>query len=104
MALCAAGHSGPRTARPNISVGLPETSLAPNQCSTSGMGHPTMRDERSKDARDEHALYEQELLLGSVTDVLHAIVHALGMSQKELAHRIGVTEGRVSQILSGSRG
>ena len=35
---------------------------------------------------------------------MNAIVSELGISQRELAERLGVSEGRVSQILSGSSG
>jgi transcriptional regulator with XRE-family HTH domain len=61
------------------------------------------RDE-SAERREAELAFEQELLLGSVTDVLNAVRHSLGVSQKELAQRLGLTEGRMSQILSGSSG
>ena len=36
-------------------------------------------------------------------DLLNAIVADSGITQKELAKRLGVTEGRISQVLSGSQ-
>jgi len=76
----------------------------PKPGSTSGEGLLRMATPETHKPAEEDLAYEQELLVGSVTDVLNALVHALGLSQKELARRLGVTEGRVSQILSGSRG
>jgi len=46
--------------------------------------------------------YEEELLTGAVTDSLNALLHSLGLTQRELAHRLGVSEGRVSQVLTGN--
>ena len=45
--------------------------------------------------------YEEELLFGEATDTVTALVESLGLTQRELARRLGVSEGRVSQILSG---
>ncbi len=44
--------------------------------------------------------YEQELLLGEAIETLGALASGR-ITQRELAGRLGVTEGRVSQILSG---
>src|SRR5258708_22341628 len=46
--------------------------------------------------------FEEEVLIGDVTDTLSSILGSAGVSQRELARRLDVTEGRVSQILSGS--
>jgi transcriptional regulator with XRE-family HTH domain len=46
--------------------------------------------------------FEEELLIGDVTDTLVGLLTSLKMSQKELAHRLGVSEGRVSQMLAGT--
>jgi transcriptional regulator with XRE-family HTH domain len=46
-------------------------------------------------------VYEEELLFGEATDTVAALVESLGLTQRELARRLGVSEGRVSQILSG---
>ena len=46
-------------------------------------------------------VYEQELLFGEATDTVAALVESLALTQRELARRLGVSEGRVSQILSG---
>lgn len=40
-------------------------------------------------------------LSAQIIRILHEALHASGMEQKELAELIGVTEGRVSQILNG---
>jgi len=45
--------------------------------------------------------YEEAYLVGEVTDSILALLQGLGISQAELAERLGVTRGRVSQILSG---
>jgi antitoxin component HigA of HigAB toxin-antitoxin module len=50
------------------------------------------------EARDA---YEQELLVGMTIDLVTALANAAEITQRELADRLGVTEGRVSQILSG---
>lgn len=47
-------------------------------------------------------VFEEELLVGEATDTVAALVDSLGLSQKELAQRLGVSAGRVSQILSGA--
>lgn len=49
-----------------------------------------------------HRVFEEELLVGEATDTLAALVEVLGISQRDLAARLGVSEGRVSQILSGA--
>lgn len=46
--------------------------------------------------------FEEELLYGEATDTIAGLLESLGLSQRELARRLGVSEGRVSQILSGS--
>jgi transcriptional regulator with XRE-family HTH domain len=45
--------------------------------------------------------YEEAYLVGEVTDSILALLQELGLSQADLAGRLGVTKGRVSQILSG---
>jgi len=45
---------------------------------------------------------EEDLLIGDVTDSIAALLEATGVKQRGLAERLGVTEGRVSQILSGT--
>jgi len=45
--------------------------------------------------------YEEAYLVGEVTDSVSALLQELGLSQADLAKRLGVTKGRVSQILSG---
>jgi transcriptional regulator with XRE-family HTH domain len=51
---------------------------------------------------DVRRSYEEELLVGEATETLGAMLASTNLSQRELARRLGVTEGRVSQILSGS--
>lgn len=46
-------------------------------------------------------VYEEEVLLGEATATVAGMLESLGLSQAELARRLGVTPGRVSQILSG---
>lgn len=46
--------------------------------------------------------YEEELLVGEATETLGAMLASANVSQRELARRLSVTEGRVSQILSGN--
>ncbi|MCU1622073.1 MAG: helix-turn-helix protein [Frankiales bacterium] len=45
--------------------------------------------------------FEEELLYGEVSDNFEALLQDLKISKKELAGRLGVSQGRVSQILSG---
>jgi transcriptional regulator with XRE-family HTH domain len=47
-------------------------------------------------------IYEEELLLGEATENVTALLRSLGLSQRELAQRLGVSEARVSQIVSGA--
>lgn len=46
--------------------------------------------------------YEEELLLGEATENVTALLRSLGISQRELARRLDVSEARVSQIVSGA--
>lgn len=46
--------------------------------------------------------YEEELLLGEATENVSALLRSLGISQRELARRLNVSEARVSQIVSGA--
>jgi transcriptional regulator with XRE-family HTH domain len=63
----------------------------------------TIRRRRQLQADHEAQLaYEEELLTGAVTDSLNALIHSLGLTQRELARRLGVSEGRVSQVLAGT--
>jgi antitoxin component HigA of HigAB toxin-antitoxin module len=45
--------------------------------------------------------FERELLYGEATEALSALMTSQGISQRELAERLGISRGRVSQILSG---
>jgi transcriptional regulator with XRE-family HTH domain len=44
---------------------------------------------------------EEELLVGEATDTVAGLLESLGLSQRDLAARLKVSPGRVSQILSG---
>lgn len=46
-------------------------------------------------------LFEEEVLLGEAMENIAALLTSLDISQRELGSRLGVTEGRVSQIASG---
>lgn len=46
--------------------------------------------------------FEEEFLVGEATDTLVGLIESLGITQRELAERLGVSPGRVSQILSGA--
>jgi transcriptional regulator with XRE-family HTH domain len=46
--------------------------------------------------------FEEELLIGEATDTIAGLLESLQLSQRLLAERLGVSEGRVSQILSGA--
>jgi transcriptional regulator with XRE-family HTH domain len=47
--------------------------------------------------------YEEELLVAEATETICALVDELGITQRELAERLQLSEGRISQILSGGR-
>lgn len=46
--------------------------------------------------------FEEELLIGDVTDTLEALLRSLRLTQRELARRLDVSDGRVSQMLAGT--
>ncbi len=52
---------------------------------------------------DVRRAFEEELLVAEATDTLEAYMESVGLSRKELARRLGVSPGRVTQILSGSQ-
>lgn len=45
--------------------------------------------------------YEEEQLFNEASDTVEALLASLGVSRAELARRLGVSRGRVSQLLSG---
>ena len=47
--------------------------------------------------------YEREALYEGAISNIHGILNARGMTQAELAKRLGLSPGRVSQLLSGGR-
>lgn len=64
--------------------------------------------ERAKNARREpastspEAMYEADLLAGSVIHIVKGMMETHGISQRELARRLGVSEARVSRLLHDS--
>jgi transcriptional regulator with XRE-family HTH domain len=60
----------------------------------------TLAKEVLKDC-DARRAYEEELLYGEATDTIQGLLVTSGISRQELARRLGVSPGRVSQILSG---
>ena len=46
-------------------------------------------------------VFEEELLFGEVTETLAALIDSVGVSQREVAERLAVSEGRMSQVISG---
>lgn len=61
---------------------------------------------RPKNQTDERAasprlVYERELLFGEAIETVAAILESQGITQRELAERIGRGEARVSRILKG---
>lgn len=59
--------------------------------------------ERIPDNFDARFVYEQESLPTQVVGEVNRSMRRKGMSQQDLAKRLGVSEGRVSQILSGEQ-
>jgi transcriptional regulator with XRE-family HTH domain len=59
-----------------------------------------MRQELSEESVASRT-FEEEYLYGEATDTVEALMSSLGLSQAELAERLGVSRGRMSQILSG---
>jgi transcriptional regulator with XRE-family HTH domain len=57
--------------------------------------------EAGEDPHEAQLAYEQELLTGEAADIIEALLEAGQLTQRELATRLGVSEGRVSQLLSG---
>jgi len=57
---------------------------------------PTGEDVRTR------RTYEEELLVGEVVETVSGLLESSQVQRKELASRLGVSPGRVSQMLSGS--
>jgi hypothetical protein len=58
-------------------------------------------DELMADTEGRRA-FEEELLIGDATDTLEALLGSLKLTQRELARRLNISDGRVSQILAGT--
>lgn len=65
------------------------------------MTNRTQQDPMLADPRARRA-FEEGLLIGDVADTVEALLNSLQLTQHELARRLGVSDGRVSQILSGT--
>src|SRR5262245_38552644 len=52
--------------------------------------------------REGRRTFEEELLIGEVNDTLVALIRSLKLTQREVARRLEVSEGRVSQMLAGT--
>jgi transcriptional regulator with XRE-family HTH domain len=50
---------------------------------------------------EQRRAFERELLYGEAVEQVRALMQDLGLSQRDLAHRLKVTDARMSQILSG---
>jgi transcriptional regulator with XRE-family HTH domain len=51
--------------------------------------------------RNPQRVFEEERLAGEATDTLASLVQEVGVQRQELATRLGITPGRVSQVLRG---
>jgi len=58
--------------------------------------------DRYKRSRDEELSFAEEAAMAQVAVALADLLERCAVSQRELANRIGVTEGRVSQILAAN--
>jgi transcriptional regulator with XRE-family HTH domain len=56
-----------------------------------------------KSSGDDRRLLRQEELIVEATEAIAAAMESLGITQKELATRLGCTKGYVSQLLGGGR-
>jgi transcriptional regulator with XRE-family HTH domain len=54
-------------------------------------------------SREDLCLLQQERLLVHVALAIHRRMKAVGVSRKQLASLLGVSKGRISQILGGER-
>ncbi len=59
-------------------------------------------DEILKDP-EARRVYQEELLFGEATANIDGILESLNIPRSELADRMGISRGRVSQMLSGER-
>lgn len=57
----------------------------------------------AKSSEDNAKLVAQETLITETTEALWSALERAGITQSELAERLGTTKGYISQVLSGSR-
>jgi transcriptional regulator with XRE-family HTH domain len=55
---------------------------------------------RGSGGAEERRFFERELLYGETAETIGALLRELGVTQKELADRLGLSEARVSRILN----
>lgn len=60
------------------------------------------RAQRAKAADSDARLISEEAFFRQAHAVLHELLIESGLTQRELAQRLSLTEGRISQILRGS--
>jgi transcriptional regulator with XRE-family HTH domain len=60
------------------------------------------RAQRPKAAENDSRLISEEAFFRQAHSVLHELLIQSGLTQRELAQRLALTEGRISQILRGS--
>jgi transcriptional regulator with XRE-family HTH domain len=78
-------------------VSASRTTTSRSRTRSSPGGELSARDADADDGR----LYERELLYGEVVEHLRAITGSQNLTQREVAHRLGVSEARMSRIFSG---
>lgn len=67
-----------------------------------GKGRTTYEAFEASSAKNRRLLRQEELILG-VTEAVCEILEREGLTQAELARRLGKTKGFVSQVLAGDR-
>ncbi|SNR95061.1 helix-turn-helix domain-containing protein [Blastococcus mobilis] len=55
------------------------------------------------DSYEGRVAYERDYLSGQIVEGVQSFMEERGLNQQEVARRMGLTEGRVSQILSGEQ-
>jgi transcriptional regulator with XRE-family HTH domain len=56
---------------------------------------------KTSTTRTRRRRFEEELLFGEANETLVALIESLGLPRKDLATRLNLSPGRISQILSG---
>lgn len=66
-------------------------------CTVIGASRTQLKDHEVRKA------FEEELLVAEAADTLEAYIESIGITRKELARRLEVSQSRVTQLLSGGR-